>query len=123
MGTPYKLSSREYGVFEAALGIRAPWEIEEVRFDYERRRLDIVLSFSRGAVFSCSECKKTLTAYDTRMREWRHLDFFQFETHIYAPVPRTECPNCGVKTIEVPWAHPGSGIKTGPFRNLCNSPR
>ena len=27
VGSPYKLSSREYGLFEAALEIRAPWEI------------------------------------------------------------------------------------------------
>jgi len=44
------------------------------------------------------------------MREWRHLDFFQFETHIYAPLPRTECPECGVKTVEVPWARPERGF-------------
>jgi transposase len=110
VGTPYRLSSREYGIFEAALEIRDPWRIEEARFDYDRRRLDIVLSFQRGAIFFCRECKKHLTAYDTRMREWRHLDFFQFETHIYAPLPRTECPKCGVKTVEVPWARPESGL-------------
>jgi transposase len=44
------------------------------------------------------------------MREWRHLDFFQYETHIYAPLPRTKCPHCGVKTIDVPWAIPHSGF-------------
>ena len=110
MGSPYKTSSRQFGLFEAALGIRDPWEIKEIRFDYGRRRLDIILSFQRGAVFTCRECGRPLTAYDTRMKEWRHLDFFQFETHIYAPLPRTECPNCGVKTVEVPWARPESAF-------------
>jgi transposase len=110
MGTPYKSSSRQYSLFEAALGIRDPWEIEEVRFDYDCRRLDIILDFQRGAAFTCCECGKPLTAYDTRIRKWRHLDFFQFKTYIYAPLPRTECPDCGVKTVEVPWAHPESGF-------------
>jgi transposase len=110
MGSPYKTSSREYRIFEAALEISAPWEIKEVRLDYARRRLDVIMGFQRGSEFSCSQCKKTLTAYDTRMREWRHLDFFQFETHIYAPLPRTECPDCGVKTVEVPWARSESGF-------------
>jgi transposase len=104
VGNPYKNSSREYRLFEAALGIGEPWEIKEIRFSHERRRLDVVLDFQRGAKFCCSECKTPLTAYDTRMREWRHLDFFQFETHIYAPLPRTQCPECGVKTVTVPWA-------------------
>jgi transposase len=110
MGSPYKTESRQYLLFEAALDIQSPWEIKEVRLDRERRRLDIILDFQRGALFSCCECHKPLTAYDTRMREWRHLDFFQYETHIYAPLPRTDCPNCGVKTVDVPWATPQSGF-------------
>jgi len=110
MGSPYKAESRQYLLFEAALDIKSPWEIKEVRLDRERRRLDIILDFQRGALFSCSECHKPLTTYDTRMREWRHLDFFQYETHIYAPLPRTDCPNCGVKTVDVPWATPQSGF-------------
>ena len=110
MGSPYKTESRQYQLFEAALDIQEPWEIKEVRLDRERRRLDIILDFQRGALFSCSECYKPLTAYDTRMREWRHLDFFQYETHIYAPQPRTECPQCGVKTVDVPWATSQSGF-------------
>ena len=110
MGSPYRTGSRQYCLFEEALNIQSPWEITEVRLDYERRRLDIILDFQRGALFSCSECGRSLTAYDTRMREWRHLDFFQYECHIYAPLPRTECPNCGVKTIDVPWANPQSSF-------------
>ena len=110
MGSPYRKGSQQYALFEAALDIQAPWEIKEVRLDRERRRLDIVLDFQRGALFSCSECHRALVAYDTRMREWRHLDFFQYETHLYAPLPRTDCPDCGVKTVNVPWANPQSGF-------------
>jgi transposase len=110
MGSPYKSDSREYKLFEAALEIKSPWFIKEVRIDYARRRLDIILDFERGALFTCNTCKKEFTAYDTRMREWRHIDFFQYETHIYAPLPRTSCPDCGVKTVVVPWARPGSGF-------------
>ena len=110
MVTPYRTGSVEYKIFEAALDIQSPWEIKEVRLAHGRRRLDIILDFQRGALFSCSECNRALTAYDTRMREWRHLDFFQYETHIFAPLPRVECPHCGVKTINVPWANPQSGF-------------
>jgi len=110
MSSPYRTGSQQYALFEAALDIQAPWEIKEVRLDRERRRLDIVLDFQRGALFSCSECHRALVAYDTRMREWRHLDFFQYETHLYAPLPRTDCPDCGVKTVNVPWANPQSGF-------------
>jgi transposase len=93
MGTPYKRNGREYRLFEAALEIKSPWFIQEVRMDDTRRRLDIILNFERGALFTCNTCKKEFTAYDTRIREWRHLDFFQYETHLYAPLPRTSCQN------------------------------
>ncbi len=49
-------------------------------------------------------------AYDTEERTWRHLNFFQHETYLHARVPRAECPQCGVKTVAVPWARPGSGF-------------
>ena len=110
MRSPYRTGSYEYRIFEDALNIQSPWEIKEVRLDSERRRLDINLDFQRGALFFCPECQRPLTAYDTRMRDWRHLDFFQFECYIYAPLPRTKCPNCGVKTVDVPWASPHSGF-------------
>jgi transposase len=110
IASPYKAESRQYLLFEAALDIQAPWEVKEIRLDRERRRLDIILDFQSGSIFACSECQMSLTAYDTRMREWRHLDFFQYETHIYAPLPRTKCALCGVKTVEIPWASPQSGF-------------
>ena len=37
-------------------------------------------------------------------RSWRHLDTMQFATEIRAAVPRCRCTQCGVKTIQVPWA-------------------
>jgi transposase len=43
-------------------------------------------------------------------KSWRHLDFFQHQAFIHARVPRVECPECGVKAVEVPWARPGSGF-------------
>ena len=32
------------------------------------------------------------------------MDTMQFETVMRARVPRTDCPECGVKTCAVPWA-------------------
>lgn len=110
MGNPYSTGSSEYRIFEDALGICPPWEIKDVRLDFKRRRLDINLDFIKGSFFECPHCGKNFTAYDSAMREWRHLDFFQFETHIYAPLPRVKCSECGVKTVEIPWATKGSGF-------------
>jgi transposase len=110
MGSPYSKNSHEYRIFEDALDISPPWEIQNVRLDFKRRRLDINLGFIKGSSFTCPECGKSFTVYDSNMREWRHLDFFQFETHLYAPLPRIKCSECGVKTVEVPWARKGSAF-------------
>jgi transposase len=41
---------------------------------------------------------------------WRHLNFFQFKAFLHARPPRCSCAKCGVKTVPVPWARPGSGF-------------
>jgi transposase len=38
------------------------------------------------------------------------LNFFQHEAYLSARVPRCNCGNCGVKTVDVPWARTGSGF-------------
>jgi len=47
--------------------------------------------------------------HDRLARAWRPLDFFQFEAHLPAEVPRVACPGGGkVTQIAVPWAREGS---------------
>ena len=43
----------------------------------------------------------------TQKPAWRHLDFFQHQACINARVPHTNCPACGVKLVDVPWAQAG----------------
>lgn len=39
------------------------------------------------------------------------MDFFQYQAHLHARVPRVSCPDGrGIKQIEVPWARQGSGF-------------
>lgn len=99
-------------LFGMALGIVHPWEVTEVDFSKESNRLDITIDFQRGATFACPICGSPAPAYDTAEKTWRHLNFFQYEAHLHAFVPRVNCPNegCGVKQIQVPWARPGSGF-------------
>jgi transposase len=48
--------------------------------------------------------------YDRSERTWRHLNFFEHKTLLHARQPRIECPDHGVKTVEVPWSRSGSGF-------------
>ena len=101
-------------LFQAALGLQPPWEVESLTFDPEgaqgRGQLDIRLTFRRGSRFPCPECGEPCPAHDTHEQRWRHLDFFQHEAYLVAPVPRASCPTHGVLTVSVPWARRGSGF-------------
>lgn len=103
---------KDIELFQLALGLTPPWRVKECRFDLKGKRLDILLDFPRGSVFACPVCgKEGCKAYDTEERSWRHLNFFQHEAYLTARVPRVECGGgCGVKTVTVPWARPGSGF-------------
>jgi transposase len=86
-------------LFGLALGITPPWEVTEVSFSKESSRLDITIGFQRGTIFPCRVCGAMVPVYDTTEKEWRHMNFFQYEAYLHAKVPRVKCPNegCGVK--------------------------
>lgn len=101
--------------FEIALGIQAPWKITDTELipsekNPNRLEMHIYVDFEEGIRFPCPICGEEEKVYDTRERVWRHLNFFQYRSYIHARVPRIECKEHGVKTIEVPWGRAGSGF-------------
>lgn len=46
--------------------------------------------------------------YDRRRRRWRHLDPATHRLWLVYEIRRLECPDCGVRTEELPWARPGA---------------
>ena len=100
----------ETELFQAALGLAPPWVVNRCEFSVESGRLDIYLDFPRGSPFACPECAAASKAYDTDELTWRHLNFFQHETHLHARTPRVDCARCGVHRVAVPWARPDSGF-------------
>jgi transposase len=46
--------------------------------------------------------------YDRTVRRWRHLDVAGTKLWLRAEIRRISCPDCGVRTEQVPWAQPGS---------------
>ena len=97
-------------LFSMALGLSSPWEVKDLVFTAESRRLDIRLDFPRGSSFPCPECGEPSKVHDTEEKSWRHLDFFQHSAYLTARVPRCKCDEHGVKQVQVPWARAGSGF-------------
>jgi transposase len=99
-------------VLALGLGVTPPWRLVDQRLntDSQPHVLEILLEADRGAEFSCPECGRPCKAHDFKEFTWRHLNFFQHHCLITARVPRTDCPEHGVKRASVPWARDGSGF-------------
>ena len=106
-------------LFTSALGLQAPWVVEDVKLDTARRRIDFEIG-CQGKTQVCPVCATPAQpVHDRLRRSWRHLDFFQFEAWLHCEVPRIACSGCGKTTqMPVPWARPGSGF-TAAFEALA----
>ena len=97
-------------VLALGLGVTPPWKLVGQRLDTDKRpnELHIEVAADRGSRFPCPDCGRACKAHDFAEFTWRHRNFFQHHCHITAQVPRTDCPDHGVKRIQVPWAREGS---------------
>jgi transposase len=98
-------------LFTSALGLQAPWSVTKVELDTAKRRIDFEVACDAKKL-PCPACGVDgQGVHDRIRRDWRHLDFFQYEAWLHADVPRVDCSACGkTSLIEVPWARPGSGF-------------
>ena len=86
------------------LGIDDSRRVDSVDLRLEERRVEIRLTHLASGV-SCPECGVACGLADhADERRWRHLDTMQFTTELGARLPRSRCPEHGVKTIVPPWA-------------------
>ena len=105
MGVP--MQDRE--LYQEILGLKSPWSVTNVTLNLEEQQVDVFVEHPSGTKLCCPLCSLTLPCYDhTAERQWRHLDSCQFKTLLHASIPRVNCPEHGVKQVQVPWAENGS---------------
>jgi len=99
-------------IFTLGLGLEPPWCVVDQRLETacQPHELRLTVAAERGARFPCPDCGQAAKAHDWKEQTWRHLNFFQHACYITARVPRVDCPEHGVRRIEVPWARPDSGF-------------
>ena len=91
-------------LFEAILGLAAPWHVRRVELNTADQRVEVWLAHGPTR-WRCPECDDELPGFDhAAARTWRHLDTCQLETHLHAEIPRVQCPTHGVRQVRVPWA-------------------
>ena len=100
----------EYDIMALGLGIQPPWRIVGQILDTQKtpNELRIKIKADRGAEYPCPVCGRMCNAHDFQEKTWRHLNFFQHHCYITAKLPRTNCPEHGVKVVKAPWARKGS---------------
>jgi transposase len=103
------VSMQDQELYQEILGLKSPWSVTNVTLNLEEQQVDVLVEHPPGTRFCCPQCSLTLPCYDhTSERQWRHLDSCQFKTLLHARIPRVNCPEHGVKQVQVPWAEKGS---------------
>jgi transposase len=101
-------------LFQQALHINSPWLITSIDFDADKKRLDIHIDFKRGSTFSDPDVDdgtgNMYKAYDTVQKTWQHLNFFEYECHLHARIPRIKRDDGKVRLIDAPWEGKVSGF-------------
>lgn len=93
-------------LFEKSLNLGEEWTVVNVEFreiEDHKDELHVYIERTPGRNVFCPACAGIHGVYDTREREWRHLDIWQYKTVIHCKVPRVECGIHGVVTVKVPW--------------------
>lgn len=96
-------------LYSQILGIQKPWKVTSVNVSLADDAVEVQVQHG-GSELKCPKCGQVCSGYDKRSRRWRHLDTCQLKTLLVADVPRVDCKEHGVVTVEVPWAEPGSGF-------------
>lgn len=91
--------------YEELLGITLPWQVEGVAIQEHTQNVQILIGHQEEEKFACKKCGTLCSVYDHQSeRTWRHLDTCHYETYLSASLPRTDCPNCGIYTVEPSWS-------------------
>ena len=101
---------RDIDLYAQILGLRSPWKVADVELLHEAGEIRVYVASEPGVTWTCLQCGRPSPGYDSRRRQWRHLDTCQYKTVLEANVPRVQCAEHGVVTVSVPWAEPGSGF-------------
>lgn len=92
--------------FEQLLGLTSPYSVTEVRYDSAPETAGVHIRIGISSDYR----PESATIHDYTERTWRHLNLFEHACYLHCRVPKYKYKGGGVRTLEVPWARPGSGF-------------
>ncbi len=90
--------------------------VREVRLEGGTLVMEVRPSWRRPRCGGCQRSTSKVHGTAVKRREWRHLGLWGCQVVLRAEMVRVQCRRCGVRTMAVPWARPGS-IFTRPFED------
>jgi transposase len=100
-------------LFATGLGLANPWKVVRSGLEdcsAQSKILYVDIDFEEGSKFPCPLCGQPSAVYDSEVKRWRHMNFWQHATFLSARVPRVECAEHKVRQVQVPWARAESGF-------------
>ena len=104
---------RDTELYRRVMGLESPWDVTRVELSVEEQRVDVWVDHPPKTRWPCPDCGRELATHDHHEeRAWRHLDTMQFVTYLHARPPRVNCPEHGVRQVQLPWAEAMSRFTT-----------
>jgi len=99
---------RDTSFFQSILNLGDSWKVTSLDCDEETKTIRIRVEFVRDSKFPYQSCGQlSLSVYDHREREWRHLNIFEYRCYLVGDIPRIMCSRCGVaRQVKIPWSEP-----------------
>ena len=85
------------------LGLEDPRVVSGQSVSHQPPSIDVTIR-REGKIVPCPQCNQECPNHDTAKRSLRDLDNRNYSVDLQVNVPRTRCPDCGTKQIDIPLA-------------------
>lgn len=91
--------------FNLLLDFGDEWALTKVEADHKKHEIYLYLNYVSDSYEDPDTLEKAVLYDHTGLREWRHLDIFQYKSYVRCRIPRVKCGDGKTKQIAIGWAN------------------